>query len=85
MYNIKSKMMSANNEMKIMEVVKNFYETNNINPNEEIMVVPIYDVEEAELKGARLLLGIKYRKELGYLKKDKLIEEAKKSADQSNR
>ena len=71
-------MMSANNEMKIMEVVKNFYETNNINPNEEIMVVPIYDVEEAELKGARLLLGIKYRKELGYLKKDKLIEEAKK-------
>lgn len=38
MYNIKSKMMSANNEMKIREIVKNFYEQN---PNSEIMVVPI--------------------------------------------
>jgi len=67
MYNIKSKMMSANNEMKINEIVKNFYEQN---PNSEIVVVPISNYDD----------DIIYEtwEEFGKLRKDKLIEEAKK-------
>jgi hypothetical protein len=38
-------MLSANNISQIADIVKNFYETNNINPNEAIGIVPIHKVE----------------------------------------